>query len=55
MNQLWNALNKAKELKWIEVLKNLDKLPPVGAVLFASWPNFKGANGLPCRVFALTE
>ena len=39
----------------IEVLKNLDKLPPAGAVLFASWPNFKGANGLPCRVFAICE
>lgn len=39
----------------IELLKDLDKLPPVGAVLFASWPNFKGANGLPCRVFALCE
>ena len=39
----------------IELLKNLDKLPPVGAVLFASWPNFKGANGLPCRVFAICE
>lgn len=39
----------------IEVLCNLDQLPPAGAVLVASWPNFKGANGLPCRVFAITE
>ena len=39
----------------VELLKNLDQLPPVGAVLVASWPNFKGANGLPCRVFAVTE
>lgn len=39
----------------IELMKNLDQLPPVGAVLFASWPNFKGANGLPCRVFAVSE
>jgi len=39
----------------IEVMKNLDKLPPVGAVLFASWPNFRGANGLPCRAFAICE
>jgi len=37
----------------IEVLKNLDKVPAAGAILFASWPNFKGANGLPCRVFAI--
>ena len=39
----------------IELLCNLDQLPPAGAVLIASWPNFKGANGLPCRVFAVTE
>lgn len=39
----------------IELLCNLDQLPPAGAVLFASWPNFKGANGLPCRVFAIME
>ena len=39
----------------VEVLCNLDQLPPAGAVLFASWPNFRGANGLPCRVFAIAE
>jgi len=39
----------------IEVLKNLDKVPAAGAILFASWPNFEGANGLPCRVFAICE
>lgn len=39
----------------IELLCNLDKLPAAGAVLIASWPNFKGANGLPCRVYAITE
>lgn len=39
----------------IELLRNLDQLPPAGAVLIASWPNFKGANGLPCRVLAITE
>jgi len=37
----------------IEVLKNLDKVPAAGAILMASWPNFKGANGLPCRVWAI--
>lgn len=45
----------AKGKVQVELLCNLDKLPPVGAVLFASWPNFKGANGLPCRVFAVCE
>lgn len=39
----------------IELLCNLDKLPATGAVLIAAWPNFKGANGLPCRVYAITE
>lgn len=39
----------------IELLCNLDQLPPAGAVLIASWPNFEGANGLPCRVVAITE
>ena len=39
----------------IEVLCNLDKVPAAGAILFASWPNFEGANGLPCRVFAIYE
>ena len=39
----------------IEVLCNLDKLPPAGAILYAAWPKFKGANGLPCRVYAVCE
>ena len=39
----------------VEVLCNLDKVPAAGAILFAAWPNFKGANGLPCRVCAVFE
>ena len=39
----------------VELLCNLDKLPPAGAVLFTAWPNFKGANGLPCRAWAVFE
>ncbi|MBQ6551016.1 MAG: cyclase family protein [Lachnospiraceae bacterium] len=39
----------------IEVLNNLDQLPPAGAVLVALWPNFKYATGLPVRVFAVCE
>ena len=38
----------------IEVLCNLDKVAPAGAVLFASWPRIEGATGLPARVYALT-
>lgn len=66
MNRLWNTLREAKKLKWVELSHLLDNGSPywsgipegsveLGAVLFASWPNFKGANGLPCRVFAITE
>jgi len=39
----------------IEVLCNLDQVPATGAILLASWPNFKGANGLPARVVAICE
>lgn len=39
----------------VEVLNNLDQLPPAGAVCFVSWPNFKDANGLPCRIWAVCE
>ena len=39
----------------IEVLCNLDQVAPAGGVLIASWPNIAGANGLPCRVYAITE
>ena len=37
----------------VELLCNLDKVPAAGAVCFASWPNFKAANGLPCRIWAI--
>ncbi len=39
----------------IEVMCNLDKVPPAGAVLFAAYPNIKGATGLPVRAWAITE
>jgi len=39
----------------IEVLRNLDKVPAAGAVLFAAWPNIEGATGLPARVWAICE
>ncbi len=38
----------------IEVLKNLDRVAPAGALLIAAWPRFKGATGLPARVVAIT-
>ena len=39
----------------IEVLCNLDQVAPAGAILFAAWPRFEGATGLPARVWAITE
>lgn len=39
----------------IEVLCNLDQVPPAGAVLVAACPNIVGATGLPVRVWAVTE
>ena len=39
----------------IEVLCNLDQVPPAGAVLVAAYPNIVGATGLPVRVWAVTE
>lgn len=39
----------------VEVLNKLWELPAAGAVVFVSWPNFKGANGLPCRIWAVCE
>ena len=38
----------------IELLDNLDKVAPAGAILLAAWPNIEGATGLPVRVVAIT-
>jgi kynurenine formamidase len=38
----------------IEVLANLDKVAPAGALLLAAWPRIEGATGLPARVYAIT-
>lgn len=37
----------------IELLANLDRVAPTGAVLFAAWANIEGANGLPVRAVAV--
>ena len=39
----------------VEVLTNLDKVAPAGAVILVSYPRFEGATGLPARVWAITE
>lgn len=38
----------------VEVLKNLDKVAPAGAVIFVSFPRIEGATGLPARAWAIT-
>jgi len=38
----------------IEVLCNLDKVAPAGALLFAAWPAIEKATGMPVRAFAIT-
>ena len=37
----------------IEVMDNLDKLPPTGAIIVATWPKVKNGLGFPARVFAI--
>lgn len=37
----------------IELLKNLDLCPPVGAVIFCTFPKLIGASGFPARCFAI--
>ena len=39
----------------VEVLANLDKVQPAGAVVVVSYPRIEGATGLPARVWAITE
>lgn len=39
----------------IEVLCNLDQVPPAGAILIAAFPNISGATGLPVRAWAIAE
>lgn len=38
----------------IEVLQNLDRVAPAGALLVAAWTRIEGATGLPARVLAIT-
>ena len=39
----------------VEVMANLDKVPPAGAIVFVAWPRIEGATGLPARVWAVCE
>lgn len=37
----------------IEAMANLDKVPPVGALIVVAWPKPKGGLGFPVRAFAI--
>jgi len=39
----------------VELLANLDKLPPIGSVIVIAVPRIESATGLPARVWAITE
>lgn len=39
----------------VEVLCNLDQVPPAGAIAIVSYPYINGATGLPARVWAIAE
>lgn len=39
----------------VEALDHLEQLPPVGAIIFITFPNIESACGLPARVFAITK
>ena len=38
----------------VEVLDNLDKVAPAGALILVMWPRIEGATGLPVRAVAIT-
>jgi kynurenine formamidase len=37
----------------IEVMANLDKVPPTGAVIVVTWPKVEKGLGFPARAFAI--
>ena len=37
----------------IEVMANLDKVPPIGALIVVTWPKVKNGLGFPARAFAI--
>ena len=37
----------------IEVMANLDKVPPTGALIVVAWPNVRNGLGFPARAFAI--
>lgn len=44
----------AKGKLQVEVLDNLDKVAPAGALILVMWPRIEGATGLPVRAVGIT-
>lgn len=49
----WYLLDKGK--LQVEVMCNLDQVPPAGAIVIAAFPPIEGATGLPVRMWAIAE
>jgi len=42
--------------RWqLELMANLDQVPPTGALIVATWPKPRGGSGFPARAFAIVE
>lgn len=37
----------------VELLTNVEQLPPIGSIVFCAFPRVIGGSGFPCRCFAL--
>jgi kynurenine formamidase len=37
----------------IEMMANLDQVPPTGALVVVTWPKVRGGLGFPARAFAI--
>lgn len=44
-----------QDIYQVEVLNNLDQVPPVGSLIYISYPNWKEATGSPVRAIAILE
>jgi kynurenine formamidase len=40
--------------RWqLELMAHLDRVPPTGAIVVATWPKPEGGSGFPARAFAI--
>ena len=55
LNRMGNTLMHGANKFGLQCLKNLDQLPPQGAVIVAAPLKIQGGSGSPLRVLALVE